>query len=168
MANEPRTGDRVSASWQSGFDDAADDGTASAEVPAALVLFETYLAVPESVAAARTIAAEFATRAGASQKTVNAVKLAVSEAVTNIVAHAYTDTAQGGLIHLEANLAPGELQVSVSDTGRGLRPRSNGRGLGLGLAIIGELADKVELLQGATGGLRVLMRFAMPASTTES
>jgi hypothetical protein len=30
--------------------------------------------------------------------------------------------------------------------------------------IIGELADKVELLQGGTGGLRVLMRFALPAA----
>jgi anti-sigma regulatory factor (Ser/Thr protein kinase) len=132
-----------------------------------LVSSHTYRAVPESVAAVRAMAADFATQAGAPAGTVEAVKLAVSEAATNVVIHAYRDSATPGLIHVEAALAAGELRISIADTGLGLRPRQDSPGLGVGLAIIAELADEIELLQGSTG-LRVLMRFVLPASPTES
>lgn len=99
----------------------------------------------------------------APSRLVEAVMLVVSEAATNVVTHAYTEEARGsGLIHVEASVDGDELQVSVIDTGSGLRPYRDSPGLGLGLAIIGELADTVELLHGGNRGLRVLMRFALP------
>ncbi len=128
---------------------------------------QAYPATPEAVNAIRSTIADFATQAGASRFTIGRVKLAISEAATNVVLHAYRAVDQPpGLIHVEATFAAGELRVSVSDTGRGLRPRDDSPGLGLGLAIIEEVADHLELLQNGSGGLRVLMSFAVRASAT--
>jgi len=130
---------------------------------AGLALAKTYPAVPESVAALRAIVTEFATRIGVAQSTIERVKLAVSEAATNVVIHAYHGASQPGAIDLEATVAAGELRVSIADSGPGLRPGATSPGLGLGLGLIAQLADKLELLPGRSGGLRVLMRFAIPA-----
>jgi anti-sigma regulatory factor (Ser/Thr protein kinase) len=129
---------------------------------------QTYAAVPESVAAVRAAISGFATRAGVPRSTVDGTVLAVSEAATNVVVHAYHGADEPGLIHVEAGLAADELRVSVADTGRGLRASESrpGLGLGLGLAMITELADRVELLQGKTGGLRVVMHFTVAASAS--
>ena len=54
----------------------------------------------------------------------------------------------------------GELRVSVADEGSGFQPLRDSPGLGLGLAIIAQLTDSLELLQGDGGGIRVVMRFA--------
>lgn len=127
---------------------------------------DTYPAVPQSVAAVRDGIGEFVLSVGVPAATVDAVLLAVSEAATNVVVHAYRDVDEPGLIHVEATFAAGELEVSVADDGPGLRPRSDSPGLGLGLAIIAQAAHAVELLRGGDGGLRVLMRFPLSASHT--
>ena len=128
-------------------------------------ILETYPAVPESVVVVRSVIGDFAARGGATAETIDAVRIAVSEAATNVIVHAYPDPAEGGVISLEATLAADELLVSVADTGRGLRAGATSQGPGLGLAMINQLADHVELLQGDSGGLHVLMRFSLPAST---
>ncbi|MEA2372517.1 MAG: serine/threonine-protein kinase RsbW [Solirubrobacteraceae bacterium] len=129
---------------------------------------ETRPAVPEAVAALRAIIVEFATRVGLAQSTIDNVKLAVSEAATNVVVHAYRGAREPGPIHLEATLEEGELRVSIADDGSGMRPEDDSPGLGLGLAIIAQLVDDFELLQRRNGGLRVLMRFAPPATPAPS
>lgn len=121
-------------------------------------------AVPASVAVLRAMVADFASGAGLAQSTVEKVKLAVSEAATNVVVHAYRNASEPGLIALEAVAAAGELRVSVADTGPGLHPQQDSPGLGLGLAIIAQVTDGLELLRGEHGGLCVLMRFASPGS----
>ncbi len=123
---------------------------------------ERYEALPGAVAEVRRGVGEFALGVGVPGPTVERVLLAVSEAATNVVVHAYPrDLDPAGLIQVEATFDGGELAVSVADTGNGLRPQSASPGLGLGLAIIGQLAHAVELLQGRDGGLHVLMRFAI-------
>jgi anti-sigma regulatory factor (Ser/Thr protein kinase) len=112
---------------------------------------QNFPAVGGSIARVRAAVACYAANAGAKPSLVEGVELAVSEAATNVVVHAY-EARESGSIHVDASVDRGELRVSVADTG-------------LGLAIIGELADKVELLQGGGGGLRVLMRFALPANS---
>jgi serine/threonine-protein kinase RsbW len=129
---------------------------------------ETRAAVPEAVAALRAMIGEFATRVGLAQSTIDNVKLAVSEAATNVVVHAYRDACEPGPIHLEATLEEGELCVSIADDGSGMRPDDDSPGLGLGLAIIAQLVDDFELLQRRNGGVRVLMRFAPPATPVRS
>jgi serine/threonine-protein kinase RsbW len=162
---KPMAGCGVHASQEGGLDVPAEGVTAND-----WAFSMSYRAQPQSVAKARVAVARFATRAGVSEATLEKVKLAVSEAMTNVVVHAYTASDGLGEIHVDAAVEGGELIVGVADSGPGLRPRAESPGLGLGLAIIGELADKVEILQRDNGGLRVLMRFALtaprPASDT--
>jgi anti-sigma regulatory factor (Ser/Thr protein kinase) len=71
------------------------------------------------------------------------VKLAVTEACTNVVVHAYPDG--DGPMNVRAGLADGALTVIVSDEGRGILPRPDSPGLGLGLPLIATLASSLEL-----------------------
>jgi anti-sigma regulatory factor (Ser/Thr protein kinase) len=139
-----------------------DDGRRSGDARTPRVFSQSFPAVSASVARVRAAVGSFAALVGAGPSLVEGVRLAVSEAATNVVVHAYTRTAEPGPIHVEASVTGGELRVSVADAGPGLRSRHDSPGLGLGLAIIGELADKVDLLEGE-GGLRVLMGFTLPA-----
>lgn len=126
---------------------------------------QVYPAVAGSVALARAAVVGFAQRAGASQATVEAVQLGVSEAVTNAVVHAYSDAAEPGAVEVAAALAEGELWVIVADAGSGLRPRRDGPGLGLGLGLIAQVSDGVDLEHRASGGLELRMRFVVDRPT---
>jgi len=119
-----------------------------------------YAAVPASVGAARGELTRFGRGQRLAAATIEAATLAVSEAVTNVVVHAYADCSERGQFTLTAALAGSELWVIVADSGSGLRPRRDSPGLGLGLAIIARVADGVDLVTSATGGLEVRMRFA--------
>jgi anti-sigma regulatory factor (Ser/Thr protein kinase) len=98
------------------------------------------------------------------QPTVEAVQLGVSEAVTNVVMHAYSDAAAPGPVEVAAALAAGELWVIVADAGSGLRPRRDSPGLGLGLGLIAQVSDGVDLEHRASGGLELRMRFVVDPS----
>ena len=153
---------------QSGRDDESGERPARGVARAGLTCSETRPAVPESVAVLRAIVVDFATKVGLGQAAIDRVQLAVSEAATNVVVHAYRDGRQPGPIHLEAAVVAGELRVSIADTGPGLRRGQDSPGLGLGLAIIAQLVDNFELLPGRDGGLRVLMRFAVTATPADA
>jgi serine/threonine-protein kinase RsbW len=71
------------------------------------------------------------------------VKLAVTEACTNVVVHAYPDGP--GPMSVSADLDGESLTVIVSDEGRGILPRPDSPGLGLGLPLIATLASSLEL-----------------------
>ena len=71
------------------------------------------------------------------------VKLAVTEACTNVVVHAYPDG--DGPMAVSAGLDEGALTVVVADEGRGILPRPDSPGLGLGLPLIATLASSLEL-----------------------
>jgi anti-sigma regulatory factor (Ser/Thr protein kinase) len=96
--------------------------------------------------------------------TAAAVSLAVTEAVTNVVVHAYADAELPGEVEVTALLVAGELWVIVNDHGGGMRIGTGGPGgLGLGLPIIVSLADGADLSTPAEGGVEVRMRFAIGA-----
>jgi anti-sigma regulatory factor (Ser/Thr protein kinase) len=107
---------------------------------------------------------DFARQVGASQPTAEAVQLGVSEAVTNVVVHAYRDSPEPGTVEVAAALAGGELWVIVADGGSGLRPRRDSPGLGLGLGLIAQVSDGVDLEHRASGGLELRMRFVVDPS----
>lgn len=71
------------------------------------------------------------------------IKLAVTEACTNVVIHAY-DGATGPL-EVDAILAGRRLTIVVRDRGRGMIPRPDSPGLGLGLPLIATLSESLEL-----------------------
>ena len=122
---------------------------------------QAYPAVPESVSAIRRALARFASESGAPSRVGDAAALAVSEAATNVVVHAYRESAEQGRIEVTGALTSDELLVTVSDTGIGLRPYPDSPGLGLGLAIIAQTVDRVELLRPHTGGFELRMHFAL-------
>jgi len=124
---------------------------------------QSYPAVPAAVADVRAALKQFASGVGLAPAVIDDVELAASEAATNVVLHAYADREAPGTIDVSATVAGNELWVIITDIGLGLRPRPDSPGLGLGLAIIAQLADGVDLVKPAAGGLEHRMRFAMAA-----
>jgi anti-sigma regulatory factor (Ser/Thr protein kinase) len=95
-----------------------------------------------------------------------AVALAVSEAVANVVVHAYRDRhpgAEPGDVHVTVRVEADELLVAVVDKGVGMAARADSPGAGLGLAIIATLADRFEVQQLNTG-TRLLLGFRRAAA----
>lgn len=117
---------------------------------------------PASVRAARRAASTLAEAAGAGPEHVARVALAVSEAVSNAVLHAYPPGGEPGDVHV-AGCAPqgAELRVEVRDTGLGIRPRADSPGLGLGLPLISQATDRLELERAPLGGTTVRMTFRL-------
>lgn len=100
------------------------------------------------------------------------VKTAVSEACNNVVMHAY-DGGEGPL-EVDLFLLEDGLEAVVRDEGNGIgahelaeaaatvQMTEPGTGRGLGLAVIGALADVVELRRLEPTGIEVAMRFSLP------
>lgn len=119
----------------------------------------------DEVPALRRAAGAYAAEHGASPGAVADIALAVSEALTNIVVHAYLDASQPGPMTVSAGRLDGEIVVVVSDEGRGMVPRRDSPGLGLGLAIMARLASSVEVVDHQPGpGTTVRLRFALCAA----
>ena len=126
----------------------------------------SFPATAAALPVARRAVVTLARRAGATEERVHAIRLAVSEALTNVVLHAYRDRA--GDFHLTAVVAGGELWVLVADDGCGLRPGSDRSGLGLGLALIAQASDELTIVKRSGGGTELRMRFGVgvPAGRT--
>jgi serine/threonine-protein kinase RsbW len=97
-----------------------------------------------SVPVARRAARAYATAAGCGD--TDGVALAVTEAATNVVLHAYIDQATPGLLELHGRRDAGDVVISVQDTGRGLLPRLDSPGLGVGLAMMQHFAAEVTFV----------------------
>jgi|SRR5579862_1845891 len=126
-------------------------------------LSDWYPATPSSVPAARQAVVDFAASIGAAGEQLESIKLAASEALSNAVLHAYRDA--DGSVHVGAWSVDGELWLLIADDGCGLRAGGSGKGLGLGLALISQVVDGLSIIDRATGGTELQMRFdlASPA-----
>lgn len=102
-------------------------------------------ATPESVGRLRHAVADFASGLGVPDPPLSAVRLAVSEAVTNVVMHGYREQSTPGEVELEAAVRDDALHISVRDRGLGFKPRSDSPGAGFGLPIIAEVTDEFEV-----------------------
>jgi serine/threonine-protein kinase RsbW len=95
---------------------------------------------------------------------VEAVELAVSEAVSNVAVHAYRDEQRladaPGRVRVSARIDGDVLLVVVSDDGVGMAPRGDSPGLGLGLPLIAQLSDGLEIEQRPTGS-QMAIRFRL-------
>jgi serine/threonine-protein kinase RsbW/stage II sporulation protein AB (anti-sigma F factor) len=123
-------------------------------------LVRRFAARPDEIAAVRHEVRDYAERNGAADP--NAIALAVTEAITNAVVHAYADTAEPGEIEVFVQRLPDDegIEILVCDDGRGMMPRTDSPGLGLGLPLVATLAERFEVQARAGGGTRVLMAFA--------
>jgi anti-sigma regulatory factor (Ser/Thr protein kinase) len=88
------------------------------------------------------------------------IALAVSEAVTNAVIHAYVDRPVPGDVEVHVERHPDDgLEIRVCDEGRGMMPRSDSPGLGVGLPLVAKLAQRFRVETRPTGGTAVSMVF---------
>jgi anti-sigma regulatory factor (Ser/Thr protein kinase) len=120
-------------------------------------------AVPESVAVLRAQVTQFVSAAGVEEPQLAAVKLAVSEAVTNAVVHAYARSEQPGEVRVETFVENGTVHMIVSDDGGGMRPRPDSPGLGVGLPLIADSADTLQIGVSKRGGTELRMTFRVAA-----
>jgi serine/threonine-protein kinase RsbW len=96
-----------------------------------------------------------------------AVGLAVTEAVTNVVLHAYPGS--GGSVAVTADASLQELVVVVADEGVGARSFTlrAGSGLGVGLALIRALCSSVRVDPASTG-TTITMHFVKSVDPPET
>jgi serine/threonine-protein kinase RsbW len=117
-------------------------------------------AIPESVAPMRHAVVDFAAANGGSDWELEGIALAVCEALTNVVVHAYVGRAEPGVVTLRAWMEGECLQIVVGDEGIGMRRRTDSPGLGHGLPVIYRIAEDVQIEDG-TPGMRLRMSFAI-------
>jgi anti-sigma regulatory factor (Ser/Thr protein kinase) len=127
-------------------------------------LNEFFPAVAESVPKARAVLTEFARQAGLCGARLDMLRVAVSEAVTNVVVHAYRGRA--GSVGVAAAVASGELWVLISDDGCGHQTPPENPGLGFGLVLMADACDDFVIAERAEGGTeaRMLFRLEEPSS----
>lgn len=104
-----------------------------------------------------------------------ALQLVISEALTNVVKHAYVGR-EGGWMELALDVEPDRVLLSVLDAGQPFDPASiplpdfdNPQGHGLGFFIIRENTDALEYLSTPQGNeLQLVKRLALDAHDPEA
>jgi serine/threonine-protein kinase RsbW len=128
-------------------------------------------AKPDYVGVARLVVSGVANRMGFSYDDIEDVKLAVAEACTNSVDHAYIDNE--GEIEVRCSICPDRLQVEVIDHGHSfdiseveertgplsVEPAMNAlRERGLGIFLIKSLMDQVDI-KGDNGVIVTMIKY---------
>ncbi len=154
MIEERAIGDRYRAQAS------APGGVVTSMAAHAPALHEQLPASPRSVGRLRRAVAALAGSSGASDHQCAAIALAVSEALNNVVVHAYVGYDQPGTMAVDAQIDARSLEVVVCDEGTGMRPRIDSPGAGLGLTLIARLTDQL-VIREALPGTCVHMTFAI-------
>lgn len=135
-------------------------GTRAASAPVAALESDIRLTLParpENVAVVRHVLGALAEALDLPPAVTADIRLAVTEACTNVVRHAYGDRA--GDIDVVVRPRGRALEVIVADNGRGMGPSPDTSGPGLGLPLMAALADSLEIQGSATAGSRLMMSF---------
>lgn len=123
-----------------------------------------YPARPSQVALIRQAVGDIASEFGASEAVLLQINLAVSEAATNAILHAYRDRAENDAGDVRVVVRPsidGLLAVHVSDEGVGLIPRTDSPGMGLGLSLMAHETECFEVRKAPAGGTEVVLSFRL-------
>jgi serine/threonine-protein kinase RsbW len=123
----------------------------------------TLPARPENVAVVRHVLGALAEALDLPGAVTEDMRLAVTEACTNVVRHAYAGG--GGAIDVAVRPKGGELEVTVADAGRGIGPSPDTAGPGLGLPLIAALTDSLEIEASRGAGSRLIMSFLRTRDT---
>ncbi len=117
----------------------------------------------EGVAVVRQALAGMADALAVDAAVLADMKMAVSEACTNVVVHAYDDG--GGALEVDMLADEQTLTIHVRDRGTGIHPQPmrsrDVPALGLGLPLIAALSDAYELRGSAGQGTEVRMTFRL-------
>lgn len=120
---------------------------------------------PEYVRTIRKTVAEFAVTMNMPPNDIEALEIAISEAASNIVRHAYVGCEQVGPLQVRCSHGSSGLTVEVVDRGRGFNAPPDGiipevdfnREGGLGIILIKELMDRVCYVSKPNRGTRIKM-----------
>jgi serine/threonine-protein kinase RsbW len=118
----------------------------------------TLPARPENVAVVRHVLGAFAEALHLPVDVIEDMRLAVTEACTNVVRHAY-DGVKPGPLEIVIRPVGEALDVIVTDHGRGIGPSPDTAGPGLGLPLIAALANSLEIQHAPRAGSRLAMSF---------
>jgi serine/threonine-protein kinase RsbW len=129
----------------------------------AVRLEAVYPAQPPAIGRIRHDVVEAAKSCGVAEGTLPQIRLAVSEAATNVVLHAYRDGLPTGDVKVLLRRLDGCVDVNICDDGVGMSPRGDSPGAGLGLGLMAHAADRCVITSAPGGGTEVLLRFALPA-----
>lgn len=125
----------------------------------------TLPAIAASVPQVRHAVVELGRTAGGPERVLADVALAVSEACSNVVVHAYREHAEPGTLAIECELHGGTLEVVVSDEGSGVLPREDSPGLGMGLALMAAVATSLQFdHDGAATRVHLTFELAPPSA----
>lgn len=113
----------------------------------------------ENIALVRHVIGAMAESLALPSKTIEDIRLAVTEACTNVVRHAYRDRPDEGPLEIVVEPDDDCLTVVVADRGRGILPNPSSEGPGLGLPLIAALADALEIEHSPQRGSRLSMQF---------
>lgn len=117
----------------------------------------------EYVRTARALVGEIAKSLYLSPDEVQEVQIAASEAIANIIRHAYGPGKRAQPIFLRCRRGPGQLSIEVIDRGIGFkvptgeRKPDPSREGGLGILLIRSLMDQVEFWSKPNAGTRIRM-----------
>jgi serine/threonine-protein kinase RsbW len=130
------------------------------------VLDESWSAVAGNVPIARHTVLAHLVETETADPPLNDIGLAVCEAVTNVVNHAYLHTDPGAM-RVRVAVGSDDIEVMVEDDGSGMAPRPDSPGLGLGLGLMAALTDRFDVSSPSGGGTRLCLRFdAHPGTHT--
>jgi anti-sigma regulatory factor (Ser/Thr protein kinase) len=124
-----------------------------------MVMRKGYPARADALPCVRAAATGCVRELGVEESVAQAVALAVTEACTNVVLHAYRHQEEPGEMTVLVEKPDDHLCVTVLDEGMGMVPRSDSPGMGMGLPLISQFSESVELRSRAEGGSEVSMRF---------
>lgn len=118
----------------------------------------------ENVAIARVTAAAFAAQIDFTLNEIEEIKVAISEAVSNVVIHGYEE--KSGQIEIIMNLYEDKLEYIVSDEGRGIADvalarqpsySSDPERMGLGFVFMESFMDELDVISTINKGTKVRM-----------
>jgi anti-sigma regulatory factor (Ser/Thr protein kinase) len=112
----------------------------------------------ENVVLARRAVQELSVKLGLPERLVEDIRLAVTEACTNVVRHAYAEA--GGALTLRVHPREPGILIEVLDAGCGESCIRSGDSAGLGLPLIAALSQRHEIELPPGGGRVVRMYFA--------
>lgn len=121
--------------------------------------------LPQNVGLARSIVASFAAQLDFTLTEIEEIRVAVSEAVSNCVIHAYPGRL--GIVRLELTIDSGRLVIKVIDYGKGIEDVEQAKQatfsteperMGLGLVFMESFMEEMEIISKQGEGTVVEMK----------
>lgn len=129
-------------------------------------LWLTVPARPGQLVGLRRALRQWLAQAGVGESDAASIQVAVGEATSNAVEHAYLG-AEIGLLRLTARLDPGgQVSMQVIDNGRWREPAGHGGDRGRGFPLMRATMDEVQVQRG-TDGTTVLLELTLGRSRTD-